>query len=1333
MINKNPIDFVLNMYQAVLEITPENDCIEVHKGSELILKYNLDDSTARNFVSSVVNNLGSDSYQEQIFNFLNIAQLSETFKVKKYAELEIKSKDSNWYRLAIIPKDLNEDESAKTLLLCIQGIDLIKRTEEKHNTMVSAMSHIFDALFFIDLENNLVGVINSKEDFFELKGRINDAHEFVSKIIKQHVRKDYESEMTGFLNIDTIASRLVSKDVISDEYVDIDGTWFCGQIICAARKDGECVSALLGFRDISEEKERTETKDNIIHLLTANYRNIFSVSLSTGKVKIFRLDESISPNFGQVLSFANYDDIARVFKEEVVYEEDRDLFNTFCTIEGLSNALKNKINHRITYRIKEENVIHYYEIRFETMSENADSVILAIKNVDNTVELQNEVKRGYDAYVTLHKLIKSGMWSQFYDEEGKPSRIVWSDEFRRMIGYESTEDFPDTNESFLNIIHPDDRDRVVNAILSAVHDNSGSTLFDENFRLQTKHQGIRWFRATGDSSRNLDGTPYCFYGVFFDVTDQFEREQLEKERESALDEAKAYQDAMNSIHGAVNSGKWSMTYDEDGYVNSIVWGEDLLGMLGYKRSTDLNGTIEKLLKIVHQEDAGQLQRLFTNQVENTSEDQVYNVEFRLLTKKNGYGWFQSVSKVVLNDQGKPVKTYGLLFDINEKKKNEERLTLQHQIVEALSLDFSEIRLLDLTSDKSYKIKHSGEMYEFDGQDAQKYSEEWNQALDSFAYEEDIYEILDAISAQRVLYELSYKDEYSYNYRINLGGEHHFQIKYIKLANDKFGKNYVVSGIRCIDDIIETEKQQKMLLQNALASAERANRAKTVFLNSMSHDIRTPMNAIVGFAALANVHIDNKKQVQDYLEKIKVSSNHLLSLINDVLDMSRIESGKVKIDAKEVNLPEALHEIRSIIQSDVSAKRLELQIDCVDVVNEKVICDKLRLNQVLLNLVSNSIKFTPAGGVITIKVVQKTCVVTNRANFEFIVKDTGIGMSREFLEHIFEPFTREETSTVSGIQGTGLGMAITKNIVDMMHGTISVKSEPGKGSEFTIALSFDVSEEAVSTEPIEEYKNVRALVVDDDMDACFSVSKMLSALGMRAEWTTSGKEAIARAKYAMEENDEFGIYILDWLIPDMNGLEIARRIRTEAGDKSKIFIMSSYDWTDVETEALEAKVEDFFSKPLFMSELREALTSSNKTQSGGNKENVEDDFTGRRILIVEDNDLNREIAVGILETVGFETETAADGNIAVDMVSKAKEGYYDIILMDIQMPTMNGYEATKIIRKLENESLRNIPIIAMTANAFDEDRKKAINAGMNGHVAKPFEAKALFKTIRGFLN
>ena len=554
--------------------------------------------------------------------------------------------------------------------------------------------------------------------------------------------------------------------------------------------------------------------------------------------------------------------------------------------------------------------------------------------------------------------------------------------------------------------------------------------------------------------------------------------------------------------------------------------------------------------------------------------------------------------------------------------------------------------------------------------------------------------------------------------IAMGSEVEGRTKYILVMSDR-----------------TADKQINQALSDAVAAAETANRAKSTFLSNMSHDIRTPMNAIIGFTTLALSNIDDKERVKDYLAKTLASSNHLLSLINDVLDMSRIESGKIHLEEVEVNLSDVLHDLKTIVSGQIYAKQLELYMDATDVTDEDVYCDKTRLNQILLNLLSNAIKFTPAGGTVSVRVRQLAGKVHGCGQYEFRIKDNGIGMSEEFAQKIFEPFERERTSTVSRIQGTGLGMAITKNIVDMMGGTIEVQTAQGKGSEFIICVPMRTQDEHRPVEKITELEGLKALVVDDDFNTCDSVTKMLVKVGMRAEWTLSGKEAVLRARQSIEMSDVYHAYIIDWRLPDMNGIEVTRQIRS-LHDDTPIIILTAYDWSDIEVEAKAAGVTAFCSKPMFMSDLRETLMSAlgqKLTDASQELLPEEDaDFKDRHILLVEDNELNREIAQEILREYGFRVDTAENGAVAVEKVRTAAPGSYDLVLMDVQMPVMDGYTATRQIRALEDPALAGIPILAMTANAFDEDRRNAMESGMNGFLSKPIVIGDLVQELHKIL-
>ena len=676
----------------------------------------------------------------------------------------------------------------------------------------------------------------------------------------------------------------------------------------------------------------------------------------------------------------------------------------------------------------------------------------------------------------------------------------------------------------------------------------------------------------------------------------------------------------------------------------------------------------------------------------------------------------------------------LLYRVS-RNKTEKRSILQDQkrlrMINALGHAYSSISLVNIETENIEIIKSSGDMKpdQSGGMLSREHLEEVIQQVIAEPFQKAYWEFVDMSTVAKRL-----EERETLSFTVQTVDERWMTIIIVPQGYNKDGKLCaVLVANRDVTEEKEREIEQDKNLRNALAAAEHANKAKTAFLNNMSHDIRTPMNAIIGFTALATTHIGSTELVLEYLKKIQTSGQHLLSLINDVLDMSRIESGSVRIEYTAVHLPDVLHDLRTIIQGSVHSKQQDLYIDTQDVLHEDIITDKLRLTQVLLNIISNAVKYTPVGGMVNIRVSEKPCRREGYTTLIFSVKDNGIGMSPEFCKQVFDSFSREYTVTENGIGGTGLGMAITKNIVDMMGGTIEVESEAGKGTEFTVVLECETSGVTVKREPIPELKGARALVVDDDAETCMSVSKMLREIEMTADWTTSGKEAVLRVKEAYEQNREFKVYIIDWLMPDMNGIETVRRIRMVVGPESPIIILTAYDWSDIEQEAREAGVTAFVSKPLFLSELREVLMSPEQRafiRNENQKLQVEGQrsYEGKKVLLVEDNELNREIATAIMEEIGLDVDSAEDGTDAVNIMSSASGSKYDLIFMDIQMPKMDGYTATREIRTLNKPKCANIPIIAMTANAFEEDRKKAIKAGMNGHIAKPISKDVILENL-----
>ena len=524
----------------------------------------------------------------------------------------------------------------------------------------------------------------------------------------------------------------------------------------------------------------------------------------------------------------------------------------------------------------------------------------------------------------------------------------------------------------------------------------------------------------------------------------------------------------------------------------------------------------------------------------------------------------------------------------------------------------------------------------------------------------------------------------------------------------------------------------LALRQAKHEADRANRAKSEFLSNMSHDIRTPMNAIVGMTAIAASNFENTAIVHDCLRKITLSSRHLLGLINDVLDMSKIESGRLSLNIDIVSLREVMEGLVGIVQPQVRAKKLRFDIRIHDILAERVYSDNVRLNQVLLNLLSNALKFTPLGGSVAVSLYQERSPLGDgHVRTHIHVKDTGIGMTEEFQKRIYDSFSREPNARVHRIEGTGLGMAITKYIVDEMKGTIELRSKPDRGSEFHITLDMERVDMQEEDMVLPDWS---ILVVDDDEELCRSAASSLMELGIQAEWVQDGQSAVQMSVRRHEQGQDYHMVLLDWEMPGMNGLETARELRRHLGEDVPILLISAYDWSEIEEEARLAGITGFISKPLFKSTLFYELkrfVEEDAEPGGLQEEPAVPDWKGKRILLAEDNELNWEVASTLLQEYGFDLDWAENGQVCVDMFRESSVRYYDVVLMDIRMPVMNGYEAARSIRAMDRPDA-DIPIIAMTADAFSEDIQKCLDSGMNAHIAKPLDMKEVLRMLQKYL-
>ena len=665
----------------------------------------------------------------------------------------------------------------------------------------------------------------------------------------------------------------------------------------------------------------------------------------------------------------------------------------------------------------------------------------------------------------------------------------------------------------------------------------------------------------------------------------------------------------------------------------------------------------------------------------------------------------------------------------EREQQERREQERHQmeLIQALSTDYSLVCFFNLDTGRGFPLRMTGgeeSAYAAAFAADLTFQESMEIYTGRCVWPEDRETFRRACSLERLREELEHKDTFAVNYRATAGdGAAYYQLRAVRTGAWDDHRD-VVLGIRNVDDETREELEQKNFLREALAQANRANEAKSAFLSNMSHDIRTPMNAIIGFTALLSKDAESPEKVREYTRKISSSSQHLLSLINDVLDMSKIESGKTSVNIAPFSLPGLMEELYTILLPQARAKGQSFDFHVHGRPAEQLLGDKLHLNQILINLLSNAIKYTPDGGEISMLVEDLAPTAPQYAHLSFAVRDNGIGMSEKFLETVFDPFSREENSTTSGIQGTGLGMAITKNLVELMGGTIRVESRQGEGTTFTVELSFALPAQSDEENFWARRGISRVLVADDDEQVGMDVREMMAGAGVEVSYVTDGPSAVEAAARARESGAGFHAVLIDWKMPGQRGVETARLLRREVGRDVPILVLTAYDWDDIEDEALASGVNAFMAKPFFMSTFRQVLDGLDPARSPNPAPPPEDALKGLFFLVAEDNELNVEILSEMLSMEGAGCEVAANGELAVERFLRSDPDRYDMILMDVQMPVMGGYEATRRIRASGHPRAADIPIVAMTANAFAEDVRHALDAGMNGHLSKPIDMNVM---------
>ena len=939
--------------------------------------------------------------------------------------------------------------------------------------------------------------------------------------------------------------------------------------------------------------------------------------------------------------------------------------------------------------------------------------------------LSVQVNWAYEDLALVNESIHSAPWNFECDEKGRIVRANWSHAFRQILGYHDALDFPNQLDAWSELLHPEDKDRVMTLLFETAADKTNTTKFSVEYRLRLKNGQYQWFRVSAEVIRRLDGTASRIAGIIWNI---------EEEKQSRMQAQRA-----EAFHGAFTSANLCEYYvDLEQNTFDTFKVEDSL-MTAFEQSQ----TWDELVKFfvdnyVVEQDKQKVTEFYdrayiTEKLKGLETELCQECRIFLNGEKR---WVRNV--VMRGEIGD--SNYAMIFlrDITESKaETARRMQMASANASMELLIQSMVRLLDrfvvcdLENDRYQFYNLQGERiyaptgtyHGFVEQVVAKYKTlESLDALDALISPENIRRNL---QGENDIYKFEYCSLDENTYKI---------ASFIPLEWDGTKLVKVLLASMDVSQEKKAEIESHKALKEAYRAAENASRAKTDFLSNMSHDIRTPMNAIVGLTAIAGANIENQDKVVECLGKITKSSRHLLGLINEVLDMARIESGRMSLAEEDFSLPELVDNLLTLTNPAIDEHHHQLEVHVEHIEHEAVCGDSLRIQQVFVNLMSNAIKYTPDGGNITFTIKEKPNGFSELGCYEFSIADNGIGMTPEFQKIMFEPFSRADDHRTTKVQGTGLGMAITRNIVNLMNGDIQVESAPNKGTKITVTVYLKLQKDEKEQE--KELFDLPVLVVDDDKTSCESTVETLREIGIAGEWVLTGKEAVERCYARHETNSDYFAVILDWKMPEMDGIETARRIRECVGQDVTIIILTSFEFSEIEEEARAAGVDAFMAKPLFRSRLTATLrqfTSGKKEKDARNylEDFAKTDYTGKRLLLVEDNDLNREIATEILGMTGVTVETAENGKIAVEKVAAAPENWYRLVLMDIQMPVMNGYEATAAIRSLPG-SRGKVPIIAMTANAFAEDVQLAKNTGMNEHIAKPLDLNKLNDVLKQWL-
>lgn len=931
----------------------------------------------------------------------------------------------------------------------------------------------------------------------------------------------------------------------------------------------------------------------------------------------------------------------------------------------------------------------------------------------------------HENVMLINGAIKSGLWYFDCSENGEIKEVHWSHAFRKILGYHDTVDFPNELSSWSDLLHPSDRDRTMQRLMDAIADRTNTKKYNVEYRLKMLDGTYQWFRANAEIVRRTNGTARRITGIFVNIDN-------EKKAELQQEKAEAFHNAFTKT----NLCEYYVDLEENAFDSMKV--EPSL-MTIFEKSSTWDELIRDFIdNYVCEEYKKEVKQFYDRDYVLKKLNEI-NGELSLeccIILKGEKRWVRNV--ILPGERKKSQHAIIFLRDITDAKREAEiqkQMSADNEamghLLQSVTRLVDHFAICDLENDR---YEYSMIKIKSDYLPSGSYTDFIKTVSSRFKNLTPLEPLEDLLSVQNLRENLkNAKDIYKFEY-CSLNENCYRSASFIPLE----WKGTVLTKVLWVSIDVTQEKEQEIIsrkaLKDAYQAAERANKAKTEFLTNMSHDIRTPMNAIVGLTAIAGANIQHQEKVLECLGKITTASRHLLGLINEVLDMARIESGRVSLVEEEFNLSELVENLVTLVKPATDEHKHNFEVHVKNIEHEDVCGDTMRIQQLFTNLMSNAVKYTPDGGNITFSIEEKENGQSDLGCYEFCIEDNGIGMDEEFQKIMFQPFTRADDKRTTKIQGTGLGMAITRNIVNMMNGDIRVESAPDEGTKITVTIFLKLQDKDVDR--IKELINLPVLVVDDDIICCESTVETLKEIGIVGEWVTTGEEAIVKTFERHDRKEDYFAIIMDWKLPKMDGIETTRQIRKRVGRDVTIIVLTSYDYGEIEDEARAAGVDAFIAKPLFRSRLAATLkqiVEGKPDQSAGDylKEIGNSDYSDTRILLVEDNDLNREIASEIIGMTGAKVETAENGREAVEKIEALPEDWYNLIFMDIQMPVMNGYETTAMIRTLPGKR-GQVPIVAMTANAFAEDVQMAKNTGMNEHIAKPLDFVKLNKIMREFL-